>query len=278
MKAAETDATKRALATFGNPFGLALYDRDQAHVTKPRKKSAPATRRGMQHNALILSLDDGRTRPFADHVSFVDATLHAIQGLASVEAVYAFWSANLKVFTELKRRSEGQSDNPIDTLITALKGRLRSFSRQASSPDQFDAGGSGLVEAPSSTGALALPKERRLRDKAHLTFVAKQPCLVCGRRPCQAHHLRFAQPRAMSMKVSDEFTVPLCNTHHDDLHKSGDERAWWARNGIVDPLKFAARLWAASRGFEPDGDATMNCQRETDATTPDAPNAGSEQA
>ena len=29
LKAAETDATKRALATFGNPFGLALYDREQ---------------------------------------------------------------------------------------------------------------------------------------------------------------------------------------------------------------------------------------------------------
>ena len=40
LKAAETDATKRALATFGNPFGLALYDRDQAQVTKARTKVA----------------------------------------------------------------------------------------------------------------------------------------------------------------------------------------------------------------------------------------------
>ena len=32
LKAAETDATKRALATFGNPFGLALYDRELAGV------------------------------------------------------------------------------------------------------------------------------------------------------------------------------------------------------------------------------------------------------
>ncbi len=35
------------------------------------------------------------------------------------------------------------------------------------------------------------------------------------------------------MKVSDEFTVPLCNTHHDQLHRTGDERAFWARNGII---------------------------------------------
>ena len=95
---------------------------------------------------------------------------------------------------------------------------------------------------------LAIPKEKRIRDKAHLAFVAAQPCLVCGRRPAQAHHLKFAQSRAMSLKVSDEFTLPLCNVHHDQLHRTGDERAWWARSGIIDPLKLAARLWAASRG------------------------------
>ena len=41
----------------------------------------------------------------------------------------------------------------------------------------------------------------------------------------------------MSLKVSDEFTLPLCNTHHDAVHKTGDERAWWARHGIIDPLE-----------------------------------------
>src|SRR5262245_46839267 len=40
LKAAETDATKRALATFGNPFGLALYDRELAGVTN-RKAFMP---------------------------------------------------------------------------------------------------------------------------------------------------------------------------------------------------------------------------------------------
>ncbi len=33
VKEAETDAMKRALMTFGNPFGLALYDKGQANVT-----------------------------------------------------------------------------------------------------------------------------------------------------------------------------------------------------------------------------------------------------
>lgn len=35
-KEAETDAMKRALMTFGNPFGLALYDKTQANVAEPR--------------------------------------------------------------------------------------------------------------------------------------------------------------------------------------------------------------------------------------------------
>lgn len=35
LKEAETDAMKRALMTFGNPFGLALYDKTQANVSAP---------------------------------------------------------------------------------------------------------------------------------------------------------------------------------------------------------------------------------------------------
>jgi hypothetical protein len=45
--------------------------------------------------------------------------------------------------------------------------------------------------------ALPLSEPRRYRDRAHLEFVASQPCLLCGRQPSDAHHLRFMQPRAM---------------------------------------------------------------------------------
>jgi len=61
----------------------------------------------------------------------------------------------------------------------------------------------------------------------------RQPCLVCGRSPADAHHLRFTQPRAMGLKVSDEFTVPLCRVHHRDNHSSGDEVAWWERRAMI---------------------------------------------
>lgn len=89
---------------------------------------------------------------------------------------------------------------------------------------------------------------RRHRDKAHLRFVALQPCLLCGRSPSDPHHLRFAQPRAMGRKNSDEFVVPLCRTHHRQNHQVGDERSWWTKTNI-DPLKVALRLWQVSRGI-----------------------------
>lgn len=86
----------------------------------------------------------------------------------------------------------------------------------------------------------------RLRDKEHCKFVASQPCLICGRSPADAHHLRFAQPRALGRKVSDEFTVPLCRGHHSELHRNGKETVWWERLG-VDPLPVAHRLWQKTR-------------------------------
>jgi hypothetical protein len=61
------------------------------------------------------------------------------------------------------------------------------------------------------------PEPRRVRDKEHVKFVAQRPCLICGRRPADAHHLRFTQPRALGRKVSDEFTVPLCRGHHREV-------------------------------------------------------------
>jgi hypothetical protein len=89
---------------------------------------------------------------------------------------------------------------------------------------------------------LALPEPRRFRDKTHVKFVSKQPCLICGRRPADAHHLRFAQHPALGRKVSDEFLVPLCRGHHREVHRSGDEALWWSKAGI-DPIGAARTLW-----------------------------------
>jgi hypothetical protein len=94
--------------------------------------------------------------------------------------------------------------------------------------------------------ALLLSEPRRYRDRAHLQFVASRPCLRCERQPAEPHHLRFVQPRALGRKVSDEYAVPLCRTHHREVHRHGDEAAWWKSAGI-DPVAVALRLWQNTR-------------------------------
>ena len=129
---------------------------------------------------------------------------------------------------------------------------------------------------------LAVAAPRRYRNRDHLRYVAQQACLVCGRKPSDPHHLGFTQPRALGRKVSDEFAVPLCRGHHRAVHRSHDERAWW-RQGGIDPIKVARRLWRKTRGMgerrsqrpalpRPHGDAASSDitpkNEETGATVP----------
>ena len=97
---------------------------------------------------------------------------------------------------------------------------------------------------------LTLPEPRRFRDKIHRKYVSKQSCLICGRQPADAHHLRFAQHRALGRKVSDEFIVPLCRGHHREVHGSGDEVSWWSKAGI-DPVGAARTLWIETHPLRP---------------------------
>jgi DNA recombination protein Rad52 len=170
-KAAETDATKRALVTFGNRFGLSLYGQKQDHGPDNQgnangKPYAPFHANGSQTN-----------------------------GVRSVEA---------------------------EPMVTG-----------------------SVPTGHIDKHALVLGEPRRIRDTAHLRYVASQPCAVCGRGRCQVHHITFAQPRALGRKVSDEFTVPLCAKHHRELHQNGDERDWWRKHEI-DPTSIAQGLWQAS--------------------------------
>lgn len=131
-------------------------------------------------------------------------------------------------------------------------------------------------EAPGDAGGgidksvLAFPEPRRQRSREHLRFVARQACLLCGRQPSDAHHVRYAQPRALGRKSSDEFTVPLCRIHHRAVHRVGDERGWWRQAGI-DPLKVARRLWKRTRGLpeaEAAGPRDEGAQPVSGATAP----------
>ena len=219
LKAAETDATKRALATFGSPFGLDLYGNGRASSRRPLPSTPNA-----EPAEIPLGFHPDDTTPIPRPSRYYG-------------------------------RREGA---PVDE---RLRRERRKAESEAAPP---------LAPATPNTSAridksqLHIAEPKRIRDKEHLKFVASQPCLLCGRQPCDAHHLRFAQPRAIGMKVSDEFTVPLCRTHHRQLHEAGNEVAWW-EDLDINALEIARGLWEENRGKRP-AEAPINPATE-DKTT-----------
>jgi hypothetical protein len=144
----------------------------------------------------------------------------------------------------------------IESTSIAIPGELQSAPAEESKPrvgkpfvsPMDDAAGPpiALPRTAGRPGRRVAGKTIRQRDKEHCKFVASQPCIVCGRTPSEAHHIRFAQPRALGRKVSDEYTIPVSRLHHRELHGYGDEASWWASVSI-DPMPIALVLWRQSR-------------------------------
>jgi hypothetical protein len=146
---------------------------------------------------------------------------------ADAQRVEQAFKAKLTVFASLAEpHTSGRTEQPSKP--------------HRSKPAQPKKGRSQPKGIDKSTLILAEP--RRVRDREHVRYVAKQPCLICGRSPSDPHHVRFAQTRALGRKVSDEFTVPLCRGHHREVHRCGDEAAWWRKVGL-DPTVAARALW-----------------------------------
>jgi hypothetical protein len=156
-------------------------------------------------------------------------------------------------------RSMGQKNRltAADAQQVEEKFRAKLMTLTARVEDSSSHEGEGSIVAEASTGekssapphrngidksVLGLPEPRRVRDREHVKLVMRNPCLICGRIPSDAHHLRFSQSRALGRKVSDEFIVPLCRGHHRELHRCGDEAAWWTKLGL-DPIPAARALW-----------------------------------
>jgi hypothetical protein len=176
----------------------------------------------------------------------------------------------LQLLTDLEELSEADALATWAHRVLPLKNQLSTADAQsvetafAAKLSQLgDAPPAGRVESPATDGrdkacsepgrtgerVLSISKPVRERDRNHLRFVASQPCLVCGRAPSDAHHIKFAEQPAMARKVSDKFTVPICRLHHRELHRRGDERAWWGTQGI-DPLPIAAALWERTHAVD----------------------------
>jgi DNA recombination protein Rad52 len=181
LKAAETDATKRALSTFGNAFGLSLYG-----------GAGEDLRRKALNGSQSAGSSDGQVS-----------------------------------------NSPSGTNNPIDKSV------------------------------------LALAEPKRLRNPDHLRRLSTLPCIICGRKPAHAHHLTFAQLRAMGSKTSDEYAVPLCALHHRDLHNHGNELEWWRLKNI-DPLPLALSLWQGSHTRQ-----TKTPEAQAETATPLSPDEAS---
>jgi hypothetical protein len=141
--------------------------------------------------------------------------------------------------SELESAEKPADPNNDSSLTTPVDGAKR-----VTGPET--AGASPEQARGIDKSALAIATPRRYRNRQHLRYVMQQPCLLCGRKPSDPHHLRYLQPRALGRKASDEFAVPLCRVHHRAAHRAGDERAWWQAAGI-DPIKIARKLWKHTR-------------------------------
>lgn len=233
LKAAETDATKRALATFGRPFGLELYRKD---------KSAPVAAGSSTQAAPTARLTPTLSAPAPRHGFHPDDT-------TPIPRPSSYYGRER--YAAAREQAKGNARQPVKPGPSARSNEStiqQVSSRPSDSPEAPLVPASPELFPPRiDKSVLTIAEPKRLRDKNHLKFVASQPCLVCGRQPSDPHHLRFAQPRAIGLKVSDEFTVPLCRGHHRQLHQAGSEVSWW-EDLELNALEIAKGLWEESHG------------------------------
>ena len=264
MGAALTYARRYALFTL---VGIAGEDDLDAPDRKAPPAAAPGAERsapnkygrlngGQRHSARQVPGRGAQANPAQPvleaeaSIALRDQLLTELKNITSAEEA-ANWAH--RVLAPKNRLTESDARQVED----AFRAKLATFGSAAgsgdilSSPDPSARQLSSSLERPPvrpggiddiDKSQLAHSEPRRFRDKEHVKFVAKQPCLICGRKPADPHHLRYAQHRALGRKVSDEFTVPLCRGHHREVHRCGDEAAWWKDAGL-DPTITARALW-----------------------------------
>jgi hypothetical protein len=227
-------------------------------------------------NPLILPVDDSAT--------LRDRLLGEIAGLASPESATSWARAALAAKNTLtaadaklledafEQKVAGLS--PAQPAITAVDAGASSAPaptpqepRPSDSADHVDPHAHPHPPTDIDKSVLTISIPRRYRNREHLRYVTSLPCLFCTRKPSDAHHLRFVQPRALGRKLSDEFAVPLCRTHHRAAHQAKDEQVWWRSIGI-DPVEIARKLWRGSRAAKGQEQSDASLQNAQTKVTP----------
>jgi hypothetical protein len=163
-----------------------------------------------------------------------------IEQLEHIESVATWAQQALPLKNQLSRADA----LALEAAFSAKLSRLGNLQSAAPKDQKENCYGNQSFEIDAGKQTVnVICKPVRERDREHLKFVASQPCLICGRAPSDPHHIKFAEQLAMGRKVNDRFTVPICRLHHRELHRKGNERAWWEKQEI-DPLPAAASIWA----------------------------------
>ena len=245
--AGEDDLDAPDITTCGPAAGRELDARQDRFRPPPRGsgngrlRSTPNNTAGVLDATQSVVLRDKLLAEVASLSSTDSAVTWANRALPAKNSLIA---DDAKLLEEAFEQKMSCFPSPVANDISAGKDALAPEVMSREEPQASRAGNDEPSGIDKSVLAVAAPQ--RYRNREHLRFVARQPCLVCGRKPSDPHHLRHVQPRALGRKASDEFAVPLCRSHHRAVHRAGDERAWWRTAG-VDPLKAARKLWKHTR-------------------------------
>lgn len=82
-------------------------------------------------------------------------------------------------------------------------------------------------------------------DEQHLANIRKLPSCLSGKRPCEAHHLRCAGGRGVSLKAEDKWAIPLTQEEHWAVHRTGSRAEFqWFKRHRLNCLELAVALWS----------------------------------
>jgi ERF superfamily len=245
--AGEDDLDAPDIAACG-PGGARELDSRQDRSPPPSRESGNGRLRGTKTNTAEV-LDAGQSAALRDKLlvevaSLTSAEFAVTWATRALPAKNSLIAADAKLLEDAFEQKLSGFPSPVVNDISAEESATAA---EVTSQEASQASRAGSDEPRGiDKSILAVAAPRRYRNREHLRYVARQPCLVCGRKPSDPHHLRHVQPRALGRRASDEFAVPLCRVHHRAVHRAGDERAWWTATGI-DPLKVARKLWKHTR-------------------------------
>ena len=92
-------------------------------------------------------------------------------------------------------------------------------------------------------------KEKKIKDKKHLRFIASLPCLICGIiGRTQAAHIRTGNGAGAAHKSGDDCTLPLCcsNIGTEGCHErqgKGEHLFWFKYGGAKAATELAKKLY-----------------------------------